>query len=42
MNDSRETRGALGDEFDRSIRSLTGLPDVLHTKASTVRALSLS
>jgi hypothetical protein len=40
MKEPIETRSPLGDEFDRTIRSLTGLPDVLHTKASTVRALT--
>lgn len=40
MKEPIETRSALGDDFDRTIRSLTGLPDVLHTKASTVRALT--
>lgn len=34
---SDATRSALGDEFDRTVRSLTGLPDVISTKASTVR-----
>ena len=33
-------RKALGDNFDRTIRSLNGLPDVLSTKATTVRSLS--
>lgn len=33
-------RKALGDVFDRTIRSLNGLPDVLNTKATTVRSLS--
>jgi hypothetical protein len=40
MNNSTETRSALGDDFDRTIRALTGLPDVLHTNASTVRAMT--
>ena len=33
-------RSALGDVFDRTIRSLSGLPDVISTKATTVRSLS--
>lgn len=33
-------RTALGDVFDRTIRSLSGLPDVINTKATTVRSLS--
>jgi hypothetical protein len=33
-------RKALGDVFDRTIRSLNGLPDVINTKATTVRSLS--
>lgn len=33
-------RTALGDVFDRKIRNLTGAPDVINTKASTVRAVS--
>jgi len=33
-------RRALGDVFDRTIRSLNGLPDVITTKATTVRSLS--
>ena len=31
-------RKALGDVFDRTIRSMNGLPDVLTTKATTVRS----
>lgn len=30
-------RSALGDEFDRKLRQLDGLPDVTMTKATTVR-----
>ena len=33
-------RKALGDIFDRTIRSMSGLPDVLTTKATTVRSMS--
>ena len=33
-------RKALGDVFDRTIQSMNGLPDVLITKATTVRSLS--
>ena len=33
-------RSALGDVFDRTIRALDGLPDVVKTKPSTVRALT--
>jgi hypothetical protein len=33
-------RKALGDVFDRTIRSMSGLPDVITTKATTVRSLS--
>ncbi len=33
-------RKALGDVFDRTIRSMSGLPDVITTKATTVRTLS--
>src|SRR4029077_10848051 len=33
-------RKALGDVFDRTIRSMNGLPDVITTKATTVRSLS--
>ena len=33
-------RTALGDIFDRTIRSMSGLPDVINTKATTVRSLS--
>jgi hypothetical protein len=33
-------RKALGDVFDRTIRSMNGLPDLLPTKATTVRSLS--
>ena len=33
-------RKALGDIFDRTIRSMNGLPDVINTKATTVRSLS--
>ena len=33
-------RSALGDVFDRTIRSFEGLPDTASTKATTVRALS--
>lgn len=32
-------RKVLGDIFDRTIRSLNGLPDVISTKATTVRSL---
>lgn len=38
MNQSE--RSALGDVFDRTIRSMSGLPDVITTKATTVRSLS--
>lgn len=37
---SDDNRKALGDEFDRAIRALDGLPDVIRTKASTVRAIT--
>ncbi len=33
-------RSALGDSFDRTMRNLTGLPDVVSTKATTVRGFS--
>ena len=33
-------RKALGDIFDRTIWSMSGLPDVITTKATTVRSLS--
>ena len=36
----KEERSALGDVFDRTIRALDGLPDVVKTKPSTVRALT--
>ena len=36
----KSERSALGDVFDRTIRSLSGLPDVISTKATTVRSLS--
>jgi hypothetical protein len=36
----KEERSALGDLFDRTIRALDGLPDVVKTKPSTVRALT--
>ncbi len=36
----RTERTALGDVFDRTIRSMNGLPDVITTKATTVRSLS--
>lgn len=36
----KEERTVLGDVFDRTIRSLEGLPDTISTKASTVRAQS--
>ena len=36
----KSERSALGDVFDRTIRSLNGLPDVITTKATTVRSLS--
>lgn len=39
MIDKKE-RSALGDLFDRTIRALDGLPDVVKTKPSTVRALT--
>ncbi len=38
MNDNE--RSALGDAFDRTIRNLEGLPDVVKTKPTTIRALS--
>ena len=33
-------RKALGDVFDRTIRSMNGLPDFINTKATTARSLS--
>ncbi len=33
-------RKALGDVSDRTIRSMNGLPDLITTKATTVRTLS--
>ena len=39
-NMDQNERKALGDVFDRTIRSMSGLPDVITTKATTVRALS--
>jgi hypothetical protein len=33
-------RKVLGDIFDRTIRSMNGLPNVISTKATTVRSLS--
>src|SRR5471032_2780394 len=36
----KEERSAWGDVFDRTVRALDGLPDVVKTKASTVRALT--
>jgi hypothetical protein len=39
MIDKKE-RSALGDLFDRTIRALDGLPDVVKTKPATVRALT--
>lgn len=36
----KEERSALGDVFDRTVRGLDGLPDVIKTKATTVRAFS--
>ena len=38
-NDDKE-HGPLGDDFDRMIRTLTGLPDVINTKPSTVSTLT--
>lgn len=35
-----DTRSGLGDLFDRTLRSFDGLPDVVKTRASTVRASS--
>lgn len=35
-----DTRSKLGDVFDRTIRSLSGLPDIVQTNPSTVRALT--
>jgi hypothetical protein len=40
MNMDQSERKALGDVFNRTIRSMNGLPDVLTTKATTVRSLS--
>ncbi|HYF52577.1 MAG TPA: hypothetical protein VEJ63_24435 [Planctomycetota bacterium] len=41
MNEQQnQERSALGDQFDRVIRSLDGLPDVTKSKATTVRAQS--
>lgn len=40
MDNSGNERSALGDSFDRIMRALTGLPDVVKTKASTVRCQS--
>jgi hypothetical protein len=37
---SNEERNALGDEFDRMVRSLEGLPDVIKTAPSTVSVLT--
>jgi hypothetical protein len=39
-NMDQTERKALGDVFDRTIRSMNGLPDVITTKATTVRSLS--
>jgi hypothetical protein len=36
----QEERSALGDIFDRTIRSLEGRPDTIAVKATTVRAFS--
>lgn len=35
MNGTNDTN-PLGDDFDRTLRQLTGLPDTIHTKPSTV------
>jgi hypothetical protein len=41
MQDSpNPERAALGQVFDRTLRSLHGLPDTTHTKATTVRAMT--
>lgn len=32
-------RSALGTVFDRTMRALHGLPDVAHTKATTIRTM---
>jgi hypothetical protein len=39
-NMDQTERKVLGDIFDRTIRSMNGLPEVISTKATTVRALS--
>src|ERR1035437_7007120 len=39
-NRDQTERKARGDIFDRTIRSMNGLPDVINTKATTVRSLS--
>ncbi len=36
----KEERSALGDAFDKVVRALDGRPDVVKTKAATVRASS--
>ena len=38
--DENAERTALGSIFDRTMRSLHGLPDTVHTKATTVRAMT--
>lgn len=41
MNDANErTANPLGDEFDRMMRTLTGLPDVVQTTPSTIPTLT--
>jgi hypothetical protein len=40
MNHRNPERAALGGVFDRTLRSLHGLPDVATTKATTVRTIT--
>lgn len=40
MKPRNPERSALGDEFDRTMRSLHGVPDVVSTKATTIRTLT--
>ncbi len=35
-----EKNSPLGDEFDRTVRGLTGLPDTIHTSPATKRTVT--
>lgn len=40
MKEDATNTGALGDEFDRTVRHLNGLPDTVHTQPATKRTLT--